>query len=539
MKARMTKIKPIKTPARAFPAFFAAALALALPAALGAIDISASDGARLDIVSRTSFGIDLDNAWRFGLSNELTQLDLVFGLAPYQKITNRLNTPDAVGFIQITLFHLDLIKVNKDAGYHAPSGIGTNRYQTGEFLAGVAKGPWLFQLNAMGNEPFASPWNKTMSFINDGFKFSWAYLDSMVDVRRINSITGVPVITRRGEENMAGDGQTQEHGTMKQFGFDTVGNIADRFGPNIGGQMVAAMYNSDAFGINVKLGTEYSFESANITEDNQNGVAAGVDAVFNPAFLPGLRVFVSAAGTYNYSFDEEPDPVFGGARVGYTMPLNEDISLEPWAGIDFGTRFKDEGGAEKPGYEASVGATMRFPGRGGWLKDYILNSDGRVFPGMSVGYKVYEEKEKDTGLEHSIKFTLFEPRGDEGVFYGLGAEVILDLVDLTGVTKGKAATANDPAGGFSVLFTAYFDYEIRNTGKIPGSFVPWTILYYDNLPETAGDGRYNNIKIDFGVNLENAVANTTFGVVWNTGSLLREVPNQKLGYLRFIAEIRL
>jgi hypothetical protein len=326
---------------------------------------------------------------------------------------------------------------------------------------------------------------------------------------------------------------------MKQFGFDTVGNIADRFGPNIGGQMVALMYNTEAFGINLKLGTEYSFESANITSSNQNGLAAGLDTVFNPSFMPGLRIFVSLAGTYNYSFDEQPDPIFGGTRVGYTIALNDDISLEPWGGVDFGTRFKDDGGTEKPGYEASIGATMRFPGQGGWLKDYILNSDGRVFPGMSVGYKVYEEPEKNTGLEHSVKFTLFEPRGDEGVFFGLGSEIILDLIDLTNVTKGAAATANDPPGGFSVLFTAYFDYEIRNIGKIPGVFVPWTIIYFDNLPETTGDGRYSNLKIDFGINLENAIANTTFGVVWNTGSLLREVPNQKLGFLRFIAEIRL
>jgi hypothetical protein len=201
-------------------------LLLLIPAFLFAIDISASDSARLDIVSRTSFGIDLDNTYRFGLSNELTQLDLVFGLAPYQKLSNRINSSDAVGFIDITLFHLDLIKVNRSIGYNAPSGIGTNRYQTGEFLAGITKGNWLFQLNAMGNEPFTSPWNKGLQFVNDGFKLSWAYLDSMVDIRRITAVSGIPVITRRGEENMAGDGQTQEHATMKQFGFDSLGNIA-------------------------------------------------------------------------------------------------------------------------------------------------------------------------------------------------------------------------------------------------------------------------------------------------------------------------
>ncbi|MCL2880277.1 MAG: hypothetical protein FWF29_08545 [Treponema sp.] len=524
----------------------AAVLLLTTPAAVFAIDISVNNSARLDIVSRTSFGLDLDHPYRYGLANELTQLDLVFGLAPYQNLSNRLNTPGATGFINVTLFHLDLIRVNKDVGYHDPSNIGTNRYQTGTFLAGIANGPWLIQMNALGNEPFTAPWNKGLEFVNDGFKLSWAYLDSMVDVRRIKSITGIPVITKRGEENMAGDGQTQAHDTFKQYGFDnatgfvTGGNIADQFGQNIRGQMIAGMYNSDAFSVNLKLGTEYAFYDSAITSSNKNGVAAGIDSVFNPALVPGLKIFASVLGTSDWGNDSNPDPLFGGTRIGYTIPLNDVLSVEPWAGLDLGTRFKSTGGAEKPGYEASFGATMRWPGESGWLTDYLLNSDGRVFPGMSLGYKIYEEKEKKVGPEHSIKFTLFEPKGDDGLFYYLGSEIVVDIVDITNVTAGKPATDVDPAGGFSVLATAYFDAELNNIGKMPGTLVPWTILYFDNLPETSGTGRYSNIKVDLGLNLENAISNTTFGIVWNTGSLLRKVPGVgTVGYFRAIVEIRL
>jgi hypothetical protein len=513
-------------------------LLLFIPAIGFAIDISIGDGARLDIVSRTSFGVDLDNPYRFGLSNELTQLDLVFGLAPYQKLSNKVNSPNAVGFIDITLFHLDLLKTSS-IGYNPPSNIGTNRYQTGEFLAGIVKGNWLFQLNALGNEPFTSPWNKGLQFVNDGFKLSWAYLDSMVDIRRVNAISGVPAITRRGEENMAGDGQTQEHDTMKQFGFDSLGNIADRLGQNpVNREMIAVMYNNDNFGVNVKLGTEWDFTSPNITKNNMNGIAAGVDTVFTPAALPKLKIFASLMGTVNYEADNTPDPIFGGTRIGYTIPLNDDISVEPFAGFDLGTRIKDGGGAEKPGYEISGGVTMRWPGQAGWLKDYILNSDGRVFPGMSLGYKIYDELENDTGLEHSIKFTLFEPKGDEGLFYGLGSEIIMDFVDLTGVTEGAAATANDPPGGFRTLVTAYFDYTLPGFLGLPGAVVPWTILYYDNLPGASGSGRINDMKVDLGINLENAISNTTFGIVWNTGSLIQQ-SQYHWGYIRFIAEIRL
>jgi hypothetical protein len=298
------------------------------------------------------------------------------------------------------------------------------------------------------------------------------------------------------------------------------------------------MYTAGSFGINVKLGTEYSFESANITEDNMNGIAAGVDSVFTPAALPGLKIFASLMGAVNYSFDNTPDPIYGGTRIGYTIPLNDDISIESFAGADLGVRIKEGGVMEKPGYEVSGGVTMRWPGQGGWLKDYILNSDGRVFPGMSLGYKIYNELENGVGLEHSIKFTLFEPKGDEDIFYGLGSEIIIDLVDLTGVTAGAAATANDPAGGFSALVTAYFDYTLPGFGGLPGALIPWTILYYDNLSGQSGSGRINDMKIDMGLNLENAISNTTFGVVWNTGSLIQRT-RYHWGCLRFTAEIRL
>ena len=512
-------------------------LLLIIPAAVFAIDISASDSVRLDITSRTSFGIDLDNTYRYGLANELTQFDLVFGLAPYQKLSNKLNSPDAVGFIDVTLFNLDLVKVDKKAGYNDPtiSGgapMGTNRYQTGEFLAGIVKDPWLIQLNAAANEPFSSPWNKGLEFINDGFKFSWAYLDSMVDVRRVKEISGVPAITMRGEENMYGDGDIGANAgfTMQQFTFDSVGNIADRFGPSYNAHMVAVMYNADNFGINIKLGTQKPFYDDTITSKDKNGLALGVDSVITPTGIPGLKIFASLMGMLNWDDDSRPDPLFGGTRIGYNIPLNDDLSVEPWAGIDMRTRFENNGGVEDPGYEVSFGGNMRWPGFGGWAKDYILNSDGRVFPGMSLGYKIYEDKSRSSnpGIEHSIKFTLFEPKGDEGLFYVLGSEIIVDLVDLTGVSEG-----------FTTLATAYFDLEFNNVGKIPGTLVPWTILYYDNLPGTEEDSkRINDMKIDIGVNLENAIANTTFGIVWNTGSLIQQT-KYHWGYLRLIAEIRL
>ena len=504
------------------------------------IDISMGSTARLDVVSRTSFGIDLDNLYRFGLYNELTQVDLVFNLAPYQQLTNRVNSPEAVGFIEFTLFHLDLIKIGRSVGYNPPGTMGHNRYQTGEFLAGIANGPWVFQFNAGGNEPFSSPWNKGMQFINDGFKFSWAYLDSMVDIRRIryiSDITGRDIMTGRGEENMDGAGQTMEHPTMKQYGFDSLGNIADRLGMNLSCQMVAAMYNSENFGLNLKFGTRLPFYDEGIDEDNPNGLAVGIDTVFNRFFLDGIKVFFSMIGTYNWSVSTGQSPLAAGTRIGYNIPLVEGVSVEPWAGFDIRTRYDKDGEFQDPGYEASVGFNMRFPGEGGWLTDYIINSDGRVFPGMSLGYKIFEDKAAGREMEHTLKFTLFEPRGDEGMFFMLGSEIILEFIDITNVNFGMPATTNDPPGGFTILGTAYFDLEFNNVGRIPGTLRPWTIFYFDNLPgETKESERITDTKIDLGFNFENTIPNTVLGIVWNSGSMLQR---NRTGFLRCFVEIRL
>jgi hypothetical protein len=497
-----------------------------------AIDISAGDSARLDITSRTSFGLDLDNTYRWGLKNELTQFNLVFNLAPYQKVSNKVNSPDAVGFIDVTLFHLDLIEGKKSTGYNTPAPIYTNRYQTGEFLAGIASKKWLIQLNAGGNEPFSSPWNKGLEFINDGFKFSWAYLDSMVDIRRSATIAGIPVITPRGYENMdEHEGIGSNAKPVQQFTFDAIGgnSLSDRFGMNADGSLVAAMYNQDNFGINLKLGTQYAFDTDAITKENHNGIGAGIDAVIHPTALSGLKIYASLGTQVDYGKDENSDPFLGGTRVGYTLNLNEDITVEPFVGLDMGTKFKDGGGAEKLEFEASGGLTMRWPGQGGWLTDYILNSEGRVFPGMSLAYKVYGNNETAEPYEHSMKFTLFEPRGDEGLFYKIGGEAILDLTDLSDVTSA----------GRSFLATIYLDYAVPGFMKTSGSLIPWTILYYDNVHKHPGSAdRINDMKIDLGFNLENFISNTTFGIVWNSGSLIQQT-EYHWGYIRLLAEVRL
>ncbi|MCX7656898.1 MAG: hypothetical protein N2Z76_10295, partial [Treponemataceae bacterium] len=365
-------------------------------------EVSLSDSASFNLTSRTSFGIDLDNPYRYGLKQELTTFELVINLVPYQKLTNRVQTDQAVGFVNLTLFNLDLV-TNEPLGYNAgvPESVAylkRNRFQTGEFLAGIAKGNWIFQMNAGANEPFWSPWNKGLQFINDKVRFTWAYLDSMVDVKRIT-----PVSLLKPEDSV-----------VTQFQQDTKG-ATDSFGLDITGATIAALYNlENRFGLNLKFATEYPYNSEAITPQNKNGIAAGFDMVVIPEKLQNLKVFISGGGSYEYGIDSNPDPIVVGGKAGYVVPLNESLSLEPFVGTDVGIKVI-EGKYDSGEYEVSTGITMRWPGQGGWYTDYILDKAGRVFPGMSLAYKVYNTfaNPLENG-QHAIKFTLFEPRGDEG-----------------------------------------------------------------------------------------------------------------------------
>ena len=469
--------------------------------------------AEFNITSRTSFGVDLDNTYRYGLKQELTAFNLILHLTPYQKLSNKVNSSGPVGFIDLTFFNLDLMS-DESLGYNAgvpdqKAYLMRNRFQTGEFLAGIAYSNWILQLNAGANEPFWDPWNKGIQFTNDKVKFSWAYLDSMVDVKRTKKISELapqdPVVT--------------------QFQHDVCGPT-DQFGMNLTGATIAALYNKeDVFGLNLKFATEYPYDSEAITEKNSNGLAAGFDMVITPPAVQGLKIFASAGASNNYGKDEKADPLSFGTRIGYTIPLNEDISIEPYGGFDGGIDYADQGDKNPLKFEASCGLTMRWPGQAGWVTDYILNADGRVFPGMSLAYSAFGDTDNLSDLNHSVKFTLFEPRGDDGIFYKIGSEIIADITHL-----GQK--------NWDLLATAYFDYELPGIFQTNGKLIPWITLCYDNLPKQGDEERSNAFKTDVGIKLDGAISNTVIGLVWNSGNLISEESDVSYGFIKTFVEIK-
>ncbi|WP_304225808.1 hypothetical protein [Gracilinema caldarium] len=492
---------------------FILVLCIAMGIRLFAGDISLANSGSFNLTSRTSFGIDLDNTYRYGLKQELTDFQLVINLVPYQKLNNRVKSDTAVGFINLTLFNLDLV-TSEGLGYNAgvPDSNGAylrrNRFQTGEFLAGIAKGNWILQMNAGANEPFWSPWNKGLEFVNDGVKFTWSYLDSMVDVKRIN-----PISSLKPEDPL-----------VAQFQQDTKGPT-DNLGVDIGGATIAALYTvENRFGLNLKFATEYPYNSDAITPYNRNGLAAGIDSVIIPSQLESLKLFISVGGSYEYGLDANSDPFMMGSKIGYNIPLNDDLALEPYAGADVGIKIKEAGSYDSGEYEVATGVTFHWPGLGGWYTDYILNRPGRVFPGLSLAYKVYSPFSRAIqDAQHSIKFTLFEPRGDDGLFYGIGSEMVVDYIDIS---------SSNPV----FYLTSYFDYTIPAVFNTSGSLIPWITLCYDNLPDT--DRRKQAIKLDGGVKLDRVISNTIIALSWNSGDLLNSAAVYRWGYLKTSIEIK-
>ncbi len=403
----------------------AAAVLWAAPAVDAAAgEASGGDSVSFNVSSVTSFGINLDDVWQYGLDQELAKFGLVLNLVPYQKLSNRVNADAAVGFIDLTLFHLDLL-TTEGLGYNegAPDNTTTyvprNRFQTGEFIAGIASGNWIFQMNAGANEPFWSPWNKGLQFVNDGIKFTWAHVDSMVDIVRTRTVA--EYFDEKAWDDKTPVGPANPVAT--QFQQDGPG-VGDGWGMTLPGPVVAAMYNKEgSFGASFKAATEFSWDQGEaMSKSNKNGIAGAVDFVATPKSMQGLKLLASVGGSSRYGIDSKPDPAAAGMKASYAIALNDAITLEPYAATDLGLAFKQGGGTTPLEYEAAGGLTMRWPGQGGWFTDYVLNKDGRVFPGMSAGWRITGSAAGGIeDAEQHARFTLFEPRGDDGVFYGLGS----------------------------------------------------------------------------------------------------------------------
>ena len=144
-----------------------AAVSVAVPR-----EIESDEGASLVVTTRTSFGVDLDHPERYGLRTEFPRLGLYIRLIPWQNVTNKVNSDDPIGFIDLNLgineirFTNGAFADDNNPGERVGMGWNDPTRATGYFARCYLKGSgrtrrdisW-FQLAAEGIQ-FLEPWNR-------------------------------------------------------------------------------------------------------------------------------------------------------------------------------------------------------------------------------------------------------------------------------------------------------------------------------------------------------------------------------------------
>lgn len=515
-----------------------AAAALAAPAF--AIDISTASGAAMRITTKTSLGIDLDRPGeRYGLKVEFPEFGVFYNMAPNQEVTNRVKSDKPAGFIDLSMDVQELRFTNgAKNSYNSPgTNVGLDFNDSADqptgyfgpfyvygFQSGIAYKDYVLQLAAGGNDSFWKPWNRTLEFLNDRLGASWAYMDTRVQFRR-DVVSALPIdmmSTKLDEGNywsFQGSGKNPPNPYTSPAGAD----LDSLFSTIPRGTMIGLQHTTEAFSYMAKAATEYAYDSSSITGSNANGLAAGFDYSVTPTALKGFRVLGSFTGQYNYGNDSDADPLFGGLKLSYELPVQgqKGVSLEPYLGYD-GCAFLDSGGSVDFGQEIAGGATLHWPGKSGWLYDNFQNRQGVVNPGLTASYKLYIPAD-GSAFKHNVLVTLMEDSGDGGALYGLGAEAVLQFFDITSASNGK------------LLASLYADYTVKKV--LGGKLIPYAKVFYDFYLSDSSSA----LKLDLGARLTEAVQNCVLGLAWDSGALIGPplAGGAKLGQLKTYAEISL
>jgi hypothetical protein len=493
-------------------ALCACVLFVAASAAAFAIDVSTASGATLDITTRTSFGVNLDNPGQYGLKVEFPEFGVYYNLAPNQEITTRVKSDRPAGFIDL---HMDVQNIrfsngsNPDDNASKGSEVGldfndSSSSTTGYFgpfyiygfESGIAYNGYVLQLAAGGDDAFWKPWNRTLEFLNDKLANSWAYMDTRVQYGR-DKVAALPLDTNDVDVN------NPAYNENNYWNFQTANTAQDSLTSTISGTMVGLQHATDGFSYMVKLATEYGYDDASkITSSDKNGIAAGFDYATTPFAIKGFRVLGSVTGSYDYGPDANSDPVFAGAKASFDFPVpgQKGVSVEPYIGYDGKVSIASDY-STKYGQEFAGGATIHWPGKSGWLFDYLKNRSGVVYPGLTAAYKLYLP-DNGSAAQHSLLVTLMEETGDAGALYGVGAEAVLQFFDFTSKSDGM------------LMASLYADYTIKQV--LGGKLVPWGKAFYDYYP----DPHTSALKLELGAKLKDSIQNAVLGLSWDSGTLI-------------------
>jgi hypothetical protein len=281
-------------------------------------------------------------------------------------------------------------------------------------------------------------------------------------------------------------------------------------------------YDSDLFSVIGKLGSRYSLFDTTVAPQDDGSMAQefafGVDSAIRP--IPGLEVGVDAYATT--FVDSSGDPMFS-TKVTYDIPLYKSLYLQPFAAFDGQVRTD---GLEM---EVSAGINIPWPG-GGWKEDpiYILRDDssnvdnaegdmgtpsagrgeGRytkqnTFGGLTLGFTYadpgFPDDAENSDAVAMIDFSIFEERGDEGLYKDIGMTLSAQVFNLTGNIEFGIA--------------AYMDIEI-----VDDTFLPFLAFEYQNYDqENYSDEDALEIHVGFQYI---KIPNATIGIEYGSHNLL-------------------
>jgi hypothetical protein len=561
--------------------FLIAAVALSPVAAK---DLALKGDAKIEITTNTAYGFSLDDPDKRGLGVAFSHFAITYGITGGGLLTDAIKSDDPYGFIQMEFGGLEMDWGNlhslydKDLNQPSTTGntsLGFNSGGTGytypiyieRLVSGINWGKWFLQLAAGGDPPENwRPWsNFERGYIKSEFLQRWAYPDTRLQYQRPN----IPVMLK-GENAWGIPNENQYWNNGNPYDSNstlaTGGTLRDLV-LNPQGTLVGLSYTDDDFSAQLKFVTETDWNgyvTSNSLEPNPTaastpkngapGQAFGLDTSFTPQELPALKAYASAGIEMDYGAPGTPQPWALGGKVGYNLAVTDQVSVEPYVGVQ--VKHWD-----KVGYvgtlqylnanEGSVGLTIHWPGDGGWQWDPLQQRNGVLFPGLTLAYTIRDNNDlystastsliqKGSNPIQSILVTLYEESGDAGLLEGWGAEGAVQYNDFQNFSRGLGA-AHSMA---QLLTSLYVDYTIPDVAN--GDLVPWTKLYFDHLTLPAGTV-LNNTKVDVGLRLEKAIRNATIELRYESLNLTgttRATNNldsgfQGLGLIRLGVEVRI
>lgn len=323
-------------------------------------------------------------------------------------------------------------------------------------------------------------------------------------------------------------------------------------------------------GIQLKLSTPEG-PSANTEHAYGAGIDVSISAVENLEFSLGAYAglnyesfsadIVKIPGNPGGAMPLEDGaiPMQIGAKVGYTVPLGEDISVKPYAGIEVSmAEFDPE--TSVMGMEIGGGVNLTWPGLSGeyawafgdslvdywgheqaagyqdedwmgggwgWPQHYIAGSGVGLYANMLMASVDPNVSGVDPITHNTVnmKLSVFDDYGDGGMIpmLGLCVSMVVNRLVVSGSIIDDLNDMDAPDEVMNLYTEPYFGLGIfANTEIMPG-VAPFVSMDYTG--ETADGMLVNYFDLNIGAEIT-AIPNVIITVAWDGKNLMNESPDE-------------